>query len=58
MRRVDPEGVIERSILLNIIRRRRYSVPCPMALWHMDGNHKFVRYIILTIYISSFCSYI
>ena len=48
MRRVDPEGVIERSILLNIIRRRRYSVPCPMALWHMDGHHKFVRYIILT----------
>ena len=58
MRRVDPEGVIERSILLNIIRRRRYSVPCPMALWHMDGHHKFVRYIILTTYISSFCSYI
>ena len=44
MRRVDPEGVIERSISLNIIQRRRYSVPSPMALWHMDGQHKLVRY--------------
>ena len=44
MRRVDPEGVIERSISLKIIQRRRYSVPSPMALWHMDGHLKLVRY--------------
>ena len=45
MRRVDPEGFIERSISLNIIQRRisRYFVPCPMALWHIDGHHKLIR---------------
>ena len=43
MRRVDPEGVIERSISLNIIHRRRYSVPSSLALWHIDGHHKIVR---------------
>ncbi len=43
MRRVDPEGVIERSISLNIIHRRRYSVPSTLALWHIDGHHKIVR---------------
>lgn len=43
MRRVDPQGVIERSISLNIVQRRRYSVPCPMLLWHIDGHHKLIR---------------
>lgn len=47
MRRVDPEGVIERSISLNIIQRRRYSVPSTLALWHIDGHHKLIRYIII-----------
>lgn len=56
IRRVDPEGVIERSISLNIIQRGRYFVPCPMALWHMDGHHKLVRYITPITYISSSCS--
>ena len=27
------------------ISRRAYSVPHPNALWHMDGNHKLIRYI-------------
>ena len=26
------------------IYRRKYSVPCPNALWHIDGNHKLIRY--------------
>jgi len=26
------------------IRRRVYSVPGPNALWHLDGNHKMIRY--------------
>ena len=26
------------------IRRRVYSVPYPNALWHLDGNHKLIRY--------------
>ena len=28
------------------IHRRVYSVPGPNSLWHIDGNHKLVRYII------------
>ena len=43
MRRVDPDGVIERSISLNIIHRRKYSVASSLALWHNDGHHKIVR---------------
>ena len=26
------------------IRRRVYSVPCPNYLWHIDGNHKLIRW--------------
>ena len=26
------------------ITRRVYSVPHPNALWHLDGNHKLIRY--------------
>lgn len=42
--RVDPEGILNRSISLTIINRRTYSVPGPLALWHVDGNHKLVRW--------------
>ena len=42
-RRVDPEGSILRQ--LHNLTRRRYSVPGPQSLWHMDGNHKLIRYI-------------
>ena len=27
-------------------RRRVYSVPYPNAIWHIDGNHKLIRYTI------------
>lgn len=27
------------------IHRRAYSVPYPNALWHLDGNHKLIRYM-------------
>ena len=43
MRRVDPEGVLLRSMQLNITHRRVYSVRGPLALWHIDGNHKLIR---------------
>jgi AraC-like DNA-binding protein len=43
MRRVDPEGTLMRALELNVINRRRYSVPSPLALWHIDGNHKLIR---------------
>lgn len=40
--RVDPEGVIARS--RKPIQRRVYCVPGPHHLWHMDGNHKLIRW--------------
>ena len=39
---VDPEGVEERK--QKPIKRRVYSVPCPNYIWHIDGNHKLVRW--------------
>ena len=41
MRRVDPEGSVMRR--LSTINRRKYRVPAPSSLWHMDGNHKLIR---------------
>ena len=29
----------------NVIKRRVYSVKGPLELWHLDGNHKLIRYI-------------
>ena len=42
-RRVDPSGCAMRR--LRSINRRNYQVNGPLALWHMDGNHKLIRYI-------------
>ena len=42
IRDVDPQGVRARQRLR--IRRRVYSVPCPNYLWHVDGNHKLIRW--------------
>ena len=28
------------------ISRREYSVPSPNAPWHIDGNHKLIRYML------------
>ena len=44
MRRVNPEGTVLRALELNVVRRRKYQVKSPLALWHIDGNHKLVRY--------------
>lgn len=44
MGRVDSQGVLLRTLQLNPRRRRRYSVPAPNSLWHIDGNHKLIRY--------------
>ena len=43
LRRVDPLGIMNRWI--QGIQRRTYSVPGPNFLWHIDGNHKLIRYI-------------
>ena len=40
-RRVDPGGVALRR--LTSIKRRKYKVSGPLALWHIDGNHKLIR---------------
>ena len=43
MRRVNPGGVLLRALELQAVRRRRYQVRGPLALWHIDGNHCFQR---------------
>jgi hypothetical protein len=43
MRRVNPAGVMLPALELQTIHRRRYWVPGPLALWHIDGHHKFIR---------------
>ena len=42
MRRVNPEGVLLRALTINTINRRKYGVYAPLALWHVDGNHKLI----------------
>ena len=42
LQRTDPEGIASR--LHTSVRRRVYNVPAPQYLWHIDGNHKLVRY--------------
>lgn len=44
MRRVNPDGVLLRALELRAVRRRRYQVRGPLALWHIDGNHKLIRW--------------
>ena len=44
LKRVHPEGILLRSLELNIVKRRQYNVRGPLALWHVDGNHKLIRY--------------
>ena len=43
--RVDPLGVERRS--RQLLHRRKYKVPGPNSLWHIDGNHKLVRWRIV-----------
>ena len=44
MSRVDPNGMFLRSLNLHVTHRRQYSVPGPLSLWHIDGNHKLVSF--------------
>ena len=45
MLRVDPCGVQQR--MRRILHRRRYTVKGPNSLWHIDGNHKLIRWRIV-----------
>lgn len=42
LRRMDPIGVLARR--RTAIARRVYSVPHPNFIWHVDGNHKLIRW--------------
>lgn len=43
--RVDPFGVEQRS--RRLLHRRKYKVPGPNSLWHIDRHHKLVRWRIV-----------
>ena len=57
MRRVNPEGVLLRALTINTINRRRYSVYAPLALWHIDGNHKLIRSVSLVVMVGFYSVY-
>ena len=40
--RVDHTNTISRHS--SVIRRRVYTTPHPNAVWHLDGNHKLIRW--------------
>uniref|UniRef100_A0A7M5V6S7 Integrase catalytic domain-containing protein n=2 Tax=Clytia hemisphaerica TaxID=252671 RepID=A0A7M5V6S7_9CNID len=44
MHRVGLEGVLSRSTELKTVRRRKYNVRGTNALWHIDGNHKLIKW--------------
>ena len=42
--RTDPSGAAQQW--KQAVKRRRYNVHSPLALWHIDGNHKLIRYVL------------
>ena len=40
--RVDPEGTLERGS--TAVKRRTYHVERANDVWHIDGNHKLIRW--------------
>ncbi|XP_046842172.1 uncharacterized protein LOC124436298 isoform X2 [Xenia sp. Carnegie-2017] len=48
MRRVDPQGTLFRALSLTAVNRRKYHVTSPLSLWHVDGNHKLIRWRFVT----------
>ncbi len=43
LHRVDTLGVLSRMTELGCVVRRRYSVPGPKSMMHIDTNHKLIR---------------
>ena len=39
---VDHENTVARRS--TVVKRRVYSVSHPNAVWHIDGNHKLIRW--------------
>ncbi len=56
MERIDPAGVAIRA-LKPTLQRRTYAVAGPNSLWHIDGNHKLIRYIQLFFIFTIACKY-
>ncbi|XDV31742.1 hypothetical protein PO909_002704 [Leuciscus waleckii] len=67
MLRTNPEGAARRA-MSSRLRRRTYRVAGPNSLWHLDGNHKLIRwnivlntssfiYIYIYIYIHIYIKY-
>ena len=48
LRRIDPFGCMLRWF--NTVQRRHYSVPHSQWLWHIDGNHKLIRFVCMHIF--------
>lgn len=52
---VCPEGILMRALQLTAVERWIYNVRSPLSLWHIDGNHKLIRFVtiqcIIEIYI-------
>ncbi|KAA0706219.1 hypothetical protein E1301_Tti016287 [Triplophysa tibetana] len=44
LQRVDPEGTQLRALANRTLHRRQSSVPAPNCMWHIDGNHKLIRW--------------
>ena len=42
--RVDPVGILSRTIQATLIFRRKYFVPGSLALWLVNGNNKLIRF--------------
>jgi hypothetical protein len=50
MVRVDPGGAAVRAVgCSSRLQRRVYAVSGPNALWHIDGYHKLIRYIMTVL---------
>ena len=47
--RVDEAAVAMRWA--QVIHRRSYQVAGPNSLWHIDGNHKLIRFVIFQVFI-------
>uniref|UniRef100_G3NYU1 Integrase catalytic domain-containing protein n=1 Tax=Gasterosteus aculeatus aculeatus TaxID=481459 RepID=G3NYU1_GASAC len=46
LRRVDAGVGYMRRLRLRVLRRRQYFVPGPNSLWHIDGHHKLIRFVV------------
>ena len=42
MARLNPDNAILRWCM--VVARRRYNVPWPNSLWHLDGHHSLIRW--------------